>query len=357
MRKQYFLIILLFTLLFTCCRNPTEWYPINEQSPYQWNIATTAEASLNDTLVTAGMAAAQNLGYVNSIIIIRHGKICIERYFNGKNENSNQTVRSVSKSFLSAMVGIAVDKGLLNLDQKFVDFYPEYRSAYDQRFNNITLRHLLTMRSGIRGDEEIYFSFAFSGNWINTIANIQLAFDPGTAKLYSTAGTHLVSAMLTKASGMSSLEFANRYLLGPMGLTIKGWSKDPQGIYFGGNEMFFTARDIAVLGLLYLNKGALNNQQIVPESWVNSSIVHSTTGATWGAVSKVGYGYLWWSGELAGHKAFFALGHGGQYIMCVPDLDLIISTLSYPDGDWDSADVQERGVNQIIASYFIPAAR
>lgn len=356
MPNKVLLIVFIALFVLVSCKTSSE--PEESVSSYEWGYWVGADNGLNDSLITAGFNAADDAGFINAVVIVRNGKICNEKYFNGYSSGYVQTIRSVSKSFLSAMIGIAVDKGLLNLDQKFVDLYPEYSNVTDQRFRSITLRHLLTMQSGIKGDEELYFTFYLSQNWISTIANSILAFTPGTSRLYSTAGTHLVSAILTKATGMSSLEFGKRYLLEPMGLSVKSWVQDPQGIYFGGNDMYFSARDIALLGVLYLNKGMLNGRQVVPENWVNTSIVYSAnTGTPWGSISKIGYGYLWWSGEIAGHRAFFALGHGGQYIMCIPEHNLVIATLSYPDGDWDSADVQERAVNKIIADYFIPAVK
>jgi CubicO group peptidase (beta-lactamase class C family) len=121
--------------------------------------------------------------------------------------------------------------------------------------------------------------------------------------------------------------------------------------------MFFTTRNMAVLGLLYLNNGKLNGQQIVPEEWVNKSLIYSGgSGIVWGSLSKGGYGYLWWLGQLAGKKVFFALGHGGQYIVCVPDLNMIIAATSDPNLDWNISDEHERAVLQIISDYIIPAA-
>jgi len=114
------------------------------------------------------------------------------------------------------------------------------------------------MRSGIKGDVEAYFTFTSSSNWIKKIIEMPLNFDPGSKAGYSTAGTHLVSGMLTKASGMSAMDFAKKHLFEPMGIEIKAWARDPQEICFGGNDMFFTTRNMAVLGLLYLNKSKLN---------------------------------------------------------------------------------------------------
>jgi CubicO group peptidase (beta-lactamase class C family) len=256
------------------------------------------------------------------------------------------------------LIGIAVSKGILSLEQKMIDSFPEYKSAVaDQRVNNITLRHLLTMRSGIKGDVEAYFTFTSSSNWIRTIIGLPLNFDPGSKSGYSTAGTHLLAGMLTKAVGMGLTDFAQENLFEPMGIEIKNWLKDPQGICFGGNDMMFTTRNMAVLGLLYLNNGKLNDRQIVQEEWVKNSLVYSGgSSGVWGSLTNLGYGYLWWLGKAAGKNVFFALGHGGQYVMCVPDLNMIIAATSDPNLDWDISDEHERAVLQIIADYIIPAA-
>jgi CubicO group peptidase (beta-lactamase class C family) len=309
-------------------------------------------------MLNTAFTEASSKGFINSMIVIRNGKIAEEKYFNGRNLFSTQTVRSVSKSFLSALVGIAVSKGILNLDQKMIDSFPEYKTAItDSHVNNITLKHLLTMRSGIKGDVEAYFTFTSSSNWIRTIIGLPLNFDPGSKSGYSTAGTHLIAGMLTKALGMSQLDFVKQNLFEPMGIEIKNWARDSQGICFGGNDMFFTTRNMAVLGLLYLNNGKINDKQIVPEDWVKNSWIYSggSTGV-WGSLTNLGYGYLWWLGKTADKNVFFALGHGGQYLMCVPDLNMIIAATSDPNLDWDISDEHERAVLKIISDYIIPAA-
>ncbi|MBI5475271.1 MAG: serine hydrolase [Ignavibacteriales bacterium] len=277
-----FVFLVICSVVLIACINETE--PA-DQGNYQWQTSSPSELGLNESMISTAMYAAGNDGSINSMIIIKNGKIAAEKYFNSKDVNSYQTIRSVSKSFLSALIGIAVDKGILRLTDKMMDYFPEYKSsATDSRINNITLEHLLTMRSGIKGDEEIYSTFTNSSNWIETIIKQPLSFEPGTSGLYSTAGAHIVSGMLTKASHISSYDFAKKYLTDPMGIVIKDWTRDPQGIYFGGNEMFFTTRNIAVLGLLYLNKGKLNDQQIVPEEWINKSLFIPAGQAQFGEV-------------------------------------------------------------------------
>ena len=349
-----FLFLVSFSLL--SCVNESDEKPYDG---YNWEVSSPESLGLNSSMINSGFDKAAQLGYVYGIVIIRHSKIAAEKYFNGKNYNSNQTIRSVSKSFLSALVGIAVDRGLLKLDQKLIDFFPEYVSVIkDERIKDITLGQVIKMRAGFKTDEEIYFSFTGSDNWAKTILSYDLDFNPGSKMEYSTAGSHLMAVALTKAVGMSLEDFAKTNLFDPMGIKLKNWLKDPQGYCFGGNDMYFTIRDMAVLGYLYLNNGKMNDQQIVTEDWVKKSIVSysGTSTNTWGKLSKYGYGYFWWTGEVSGQKIFTGLGHGGQYVLCVPELDMIIATQSFPDSDWEQADVQERGVLDIISDYIIPAA-
>lgn len=354
--KKFFpyLAALAFALILISCVNDSD-----SGSGYNWIISTPAEQGLDEELLNAGFSQASAKGYINSMVIIRHGKIAVEKYFNSKNSGYSQTVRSVSKSYLSALYGIAIDKGLITTDKKIIDFFPEYKSnVTDSRVNNITVDQLLKMRGGFKGDEEFYFTFTYSDDWIKTILSSSLNFTPGSKMGYSTAGTHLLAAALAKAVGTNLRDFAQKNLLDPAGIILNDWEKDPQGYYFGGNNMSFTTRNMAVLGLIYLNGGTLDGKQIVPADWVNKSTVSYTGESTnsWGKLNKYGYAMLWWTGEISGQKIYTALGHGGQYIMCVPALDMIIAVESYPDSDWDTADAQERGVLDVIADYIIPAA-
>lgn len=355
MRSFFIFLILISSFLFICCPdiNNTEETPIG----YNWQTASPEQLGMSGLMLSSAINSASLKGFVNSFIVIRNGRIAAEKYFNERNANSFQSIKSVSKSFISALVGIAVSKGILRLDQKMIDSFPEYQSfVTDTNINSITLRHLLTMRSGIKGDEEFYSVFTNSSNWIKTILQTPLNFTPGSKSLYSTASTHLVSGMLTKATGMSTIDFAKTNLFEPMGIVINDWAKDPQGIYFGGNNIYMTTRNMAVLGLLYLNRGKLNGTQIVPEEWVNNSLIYSGgVGGTWGRLSEIGYGYMWWLGKVSGKKIFTAIGHGGQFIFCVPDLNLIAAVNCDPFVNWDDADEQERAALQIIADYVIPA--
>lgn len=357
MKKCLFFLLLPLILITSCVTEVDPNSPLFKS--YNWEISNPSNENLNEGLITGGFNAASNTGYINSIVIIRNGRLAAEKYFNGRTPSSYQTIRSVSKSFLSALFGIAVQKGILSPGNKLADYFPEYQQYItDTRINNVTIDHLIKMRAGFKGDQEFYFTFTNSGDWVKTILSSQLSFDPGSRMQYSTAGTHLLSALLTRACGKSTFDFAKENFFEQCGIDVRNWLKDPQGNYFGGNDIYLTTRDMAVLGLIYMNNGKLDGKQIVPEGWVTNSLVTYSGSSTipWGNLNKVGYGYLWWLGEVNGLKVFTGIGHGGQFVLCVPSLNMIVAVQSYPDSDWDTADVQERGVLNIIANYILPAA-
>jgi len=141
---------------------------------------------------------------------------------------------------------------------------------------------------------------------------------------YSTGNSHLLSAILTTATRSSTWRFANDTLAKPLGFSFPQWPQDPQGIYFGGNDMLMTPRQMLTFGELYLNRGRAGGAQVVPESWVEQSLVPRGRSP----ISGSEYGYGWWIREMGGHRAYYAWGFGGQYIFVVPDLDLVVVTTS-----------------------------
>ena len=141
---------------------------------------------------------------------------------------------------------------------------------------------------------------------------------------YSTGNTHLLSAILTQATKSSTRQFANQRLGAPLGFTFAPWPQDPQGIYFGGNDMLMTPRQMLAFGQLYLDRGRVKGVQVVPEAWIDRSFV-TRARSFW---SDQEYGYGWWMRELAGHRAYFAWGFGGQYIFVIPSLELVVVSTS-----------------------------
>ena len=343
-------------LIFWSCQiglNPDSYLP------HEWKTSSPEAQGLNSRILNQAFREARQRGFINCILVVRNGYLVAEQYFNGYDKKDAHRVMSVSKSFLSALIGIAFRENLLDsLEQKMLDFFPEYVTPnLDQRKRDISIRHLLTMKAGIDHEQNNYFEIYTSANWIETTIELPLLSDPGERFRYNTFQTHLLSGILTKASAMSTLAFANTNLMEPLGITVQAWERDPQGIYFGGNGMEFTARDMAWFGWLYLNNGCLDGEQIVPAEWVEASLTNHTgwQNLTWGELHDYNYGYLWWLGKIKEYEIFLALGHGGQTIINFPALNLVVVTTAQSYVDWDTADAQERSVLDVVANFILPS--
>lgn len=255
------------------------------------------------------------------------GELVVERYFNRIRPTQLANIKSASKSVISALVGIAIERGLISgVKQPISAFFPDMLTAASEpQKRQISIEDLLTMRSGLETtSNRNYGAWVQSRNWVRHALGRPLLSEPGTQMQYSTGNTHLLSAILTKVSGTSTWQFAEKALAKPMGFTLAKWPQDPQGIYFGGNDMLMTPRQMMAFGTLYLNRGRANNRQVISSKWVESSFVPRTQSRT----SEQEYGYGWWMRELAGEDVVFAWGFGGQYIFVVPNLELVVVTTS-----------------------------
>jgi len=306
-------------------------------------------------LAEAGAAAAE-LDRIRSLLVSWRGALILERYYNGARATTPANIKSAAKSVVSALIGIAIDRrSIAGVRQPIGDYFPSLRnSTIDPRKQAITIEDLLTMRSGLQSTSNRYYgAWVQSGNWVQYVLDRPLLAEPGTAMDYSTGSSHLLSAILTKATGKSTWQYAQETLGRPLGFAIAPWPRDPQGIYFGGNDMLMTPRQMIAFGELYLRKGAVDGRQIVPAAWVEQSFVPRTR-SRW---SDQTYGYGWWARELAGQDVRFAWGFGGQYIFVVPALDLVVVTTSASTVD-ESRRSHRRTVLDIVEQLVIePIAR
>jgi CubicO group peptidase (beta-lactamase class C family) len=329
--------------------------------PYPWPESSPELQGLNTEMFEHAFQAADAIPNMYGLVVIRKGTLIAERYFHGQTMFRANHLHSASKSFTSALVGILLRENFIqNLDQKMMDFFPEYASSLpDPRKHQITLRHLLTMRAGFAWDETVadLEAYLVSPDWVGYALNLPLRYNPGQAFLYSSVQSNLLSAIITKASGLSTKEFAEKYIYEPLGISIPQWYQDPQGYYLGGHTMYISPRDMARFGLLYLQKGRIDLQQIVPAAWIEESwkcTGHS--GWDWGPVQYEGYGYQWWLGKLSGYDIFFAAGKGGQFILTVPELEMVVVTTA--DGDsWVGSGAQNQDILRLIDRYILQAAR
>ena len=291
-------------------------------------------------------AAARPLPRLHSLLVSQHGELVFERYYNGRRQSQPANIKSASKSVISALVGIAIERRLIpDVRTPISAYFPDLAKNPDPRKRAITVEDLLTMRSGLEGTSNVnYGAWVASRDWVQHALARPMFAAPGAVMEYSTGNTHLLSAILTKASGKSTWQFANEALGTPLGFAFAQWPRDPQGVYFGGNDMLMTPRQMIAFGELYLNKGRLNGRQVVPERWVARSCAGRAREFRPGERSgrRIAndvpdpmrdrrYGYSWWVYDIGEHATCFAWGYGGQYIFVVPDLDTVIVTTASPD--------------------------
>ena len=315
--------------------------------------AAGSSSSAADNAAVSFKEAASTLPRLRSLLIAIDGELVEERYFNGARSTDWANLKSASKSIISTLVGIALDRGhLKSLGEPIAKFFPEHLGANaDAVKKRITIEDLLTMRSGLESTSNVnYGRWVTSGNWVRHVLTRPMIDEPGGGMIYSTGNSHLLSAILTKATKMSTFEFARRYLAEPLGIAIRPWIRDPQGIYLGGNDMHLTPRAMLEVGELYLNRGRVRGKQIVSERWIAESLKPRTK-SNW---SGRDYGYGWWIDSLGGHRTNYAWGHGGQFIFTVPSLKLVVVTTAVPTPD-DGRREHQRAIYDLMERHLIPA--
>jgi len=322
-------------------RHPAVADPRRPEKPgrEQWNSTWIgASPSLLGFDPVSLEVAANEIGRMKGIyglLLVRNGYLVVEQYYREGYRTKPHNMKSASKSVLSALIGIAIDEGLLSLDIPVSKILPNTVSMTDPRKADITVRHLLTMTSGLTPTSyQAYNSWVLKGDWVKAALDRPLVADPGTHFQYSTGNTHVLSAILTAVTGMSTKDYALQKLFDPMKITLYGWDTDPRGIYQGGNNLQLLPRDMARIGQLYLDGGRFDDRQIVPKRWVEES----TKGGRFGENEVYGsYGYLWFSAP-SGRDAFVAVGFGGQYIYIAPTDNCVVvvtSTLESKGRPWE----------------------
>lgn len=275
---------------------------------------------------------ADTLPRLRSLLVSRRGALVLERYYHGFGTGRLANVKSVSKSIISALVGVAIARGFIpGVDRTLGEYFPSLLADPTHAAKrSITVEDLLTMRSGLEStSSRNYGRWVRSPNWVRFTLAQPLEASPGTTMEYSTGNTHLLSAMLTKATKQSTRQFAQEALATPLGFTLASWPRDPQGIYFGGYEMLLTPRQMMAFGEMYRQRGSVAGRQIVPASWVDASFVPRAR-SRW---SEQVYGYGWWIRPMLGRSAYYAWGFGGQFIVIVPELALVVVTTSAATAD------------------------
>jgi CubicO group peptidase (beta-lactamase class C family) len=323
-----------------------------------WAVSTPSNQGLDPETIGRLYEKAEKLPNLYSLLIIKDGNLVSERYFNGQSASIANPTASVTKSYVSALTGIALREGVLtSVDQKLMDFFPEFAGQYsDPRKDEITIRQVLQMRSGYPWEERSpYLDDLFSSpNWLPHLVDFPLSADPGAQFGYSNLTAHVMGIILARASKSSLRAFGQTHLFKPLGVTVGSWPKDASGYYFGSGDIAFTPRDMAKFGLLYLNGGMYDGKQIIPSDWVSeslqpysSNIYNNRLGSYF---RDIEYGYLWWSARVGKHHFNYAWGHGGQLIVILHDLNMVIVTTAdhLPGQFGEAAWEKERAVIDLV---------
>lgn len=340
---------LLPLLVAGCCKVDEADYRPAERD--DWEVSTPAAEGLDPDAVHDLYCRASRRSELYGLLVVKNGKLVAEGYYNQGHIDEYGKRASVTKSYLSALVGAALQDGCLtSLDEPMLSYFPDQAARIDDpRKRDITARHLLQMRSGFPWEEaypEIWEQ-VWTADLDHLIAEIPLEAAPGEVHHYSNFGTHWLGKMVARSCDTDLATLGNRTLFEPLGVELKGWTQDVDGYYIGMGDIEFTARDMARFGQLYLDDGVFQGEQLLPAAWIADSLApwstdpepELTPGPTF---DRWEYGYLWWAATAGEHHVDFAWGHGGNFIFLVRELDLMVVVTANPWWGEPSSDKQWR---------------
>ena len=326
-----------------------------------WTAATPESQGMDATRVADAIVHAGTVANLRSLLVVRHGRLVVERYFGGFFADSLAHGRSVTKSVVSTLVGIAIARGeIAGVSSTLGAMLPATVATLDAAEMGITVRNLLTMSSGFEWTESGaigYNRWIVSGDHVQYLLDKPLAFAPGSRFTYNSAGSHLVSVLLTEAVGIGTAEYADLHLFTPLGIPRARWETLSAGYANGGAGLELRPRDMAKIGQLFLQRGASGTGQVVPGAWVEEATTTRFRLSSLGfPVRDLGYGYFWWTENAPPDRAYFAWGYGGQFIYVVPSKDLVVVATSHWQGLGTTVAAQETGILGLIVNHVVPAA-
>jgi CubicO group peptidase (beta-lactamase class C family) len=301
---------------------------------------------------------------LQGLLIVRHGYLVVEKYFGGYDADDLHMLQSVSKSFTSAVMGIAIEqKKIRGVEERVLDFFPDLEGIanIDDRKRAMTIEDLLTMRSGTdyheRGAGSPHYQLnALQRGWTEFILSRPMVHEPGTHFQYDSGGVILMSSLIKARTGAHADAFMAEHLFKPLGIERHWWFRNRQGHPHLGGGLHLAPRDMAKFGLLYLRKGKWEDEQVVPRKWVEASIKRQVEFGP-EARRSVGYGYLWWilqpdpDGE-GEQDIYAAMGFRAQYIFVIPEHDMVVVVTG---GTHNRAD-QSKPI-EFLYSHILPAVK
>lgn len=327
-----------------------------------WTTATPESQGIDSGRLRDAVNHAATLPRILSLLVVRHGRLVAEEYFNGNGPDSLNDVRSITKSIVSSLVGIAVSQNIVSVDQTVHEYLDSFYDELPPDLDRITIRNLLTMSGGFQWDETTplgYNEWLLSGNYIGYLLARPVVDTPGTTFRYNSAAVHLLSVLLQLATNVWMDDFADQYLFAPIGIDRSRWETLPDGWPNGASGIDLRPRDLARIGTLWLQRGRSGQNQILPESWVAGGTEPAF--AWWDGsplLRDQSYGYLWWlTRATQPGPAFIASGHGGQYIYVLPGKDMVVVvTHDWRGAGEESGTLSTNGLD-LIVNHVLPAAR
>ena len=335
----------------------------------EWRTAAPEQVGLDPaplrTLI--GRIGNGSIPFINSLVIVRQGYVVVEEYFNGSSRSDVHTMQSVSKSVTSLLVGMAVDEGKLHLADSILGWFPQYTDLQnlDDRKRGVTVRDLLTMRSGIDFFEDPYPGSPLqqlntsTGDWVRLVLDRPMNDVPDGHWQYNSGGVIVLAGAVRAAVDTPFDAFAHARLFGPLGITTERWARSPfDGLPHAGGGLNLRALDLARVGYLVLRHGRWADSQIVSESWLAASTAPVTTRPRTFGSHATDYGYLWWLLPLDGQGSttdsanviYTCAGARGQWLFVIPAYDLVVVVTGASDNSFTAAP-------DFLYSTILPAIR
>lgn len=292
-------------------------------------LATAMAASPAEDTFPAIADDAANLPALRTLLISQHGKPLLERAYQGANLDRPVNIKSASKTIIAALVGRAIHEGMIHGVNASIRPLLMKRLPVNAnpQLAEITVEDLLTMRAGLEPTSgPNYDSWVTSRDWVADALSRPMVDVPGGRMLYSTGSSHLLSAILTDASGRTTRQLAQDWLGVPLDMQFGGWDRDPQGVYLGGNNMAISPHALLRFGEMMRNGGVAKGRRVIPKSYIDASWQPRTQSPFTGH----GYGYGWFIAQSEGHPIYYAWGYGGQLLYVVPSLALTVVMTSDP---------------------------
>ena len=315
-------------------------------------LAAASPALAQPAPLDAALRMADGLPHLRTLIVARDGAVVTERVFRGPGLDAAANVKSASKTLLATLAGIAVARGVLRgLDQPIGPILGgRIPPGADPRVRGITVGQLLSMQAGLgRTSGTEYGRWVSSRDWLAHALTREMEDEPGGRMIYSTGTSHILGAVLARASGRSLQALAQDWLGTPLGFRVPDWMRDPQGLHFGGNEMRLSPRALLAFGECWRNGGRHAGRQVIPEAFVRDAWQPRARSAWSGQM----YGLGWWIGQARGEDVFFAWGYGGQMLYLVPGLGLTVVMTSDPEVP--RANGQVHTLHALLVEGILPA--